>query len=454
MVSILDTDVLIIGGGPSGIITALTVRHCYPDKEVTLVRKEKFVVIPCAIPYIFGTLRDVEKDRISDDVLREASINLVIDEVKEVDLKSKAARLVGGEEVSFDKLVLAVGSKPAIPPIEGVNLRNVFPVVKDPEHLVRMKEALDKAEKVVIVGGGFIGVEFADDLSRVGKKVTIVEMLPHVLSLSFDTEFSLMAEEELRRLGVELRTGVKVRRLLGEDIVEKVELESGEVIDADVVILATGAKPNTDLAERMGLEVSRYGIEVDEYMRTSHPDVFAVGDCAAKTDFFTRKKKFAMLASVATAEARIAGWNLYGIKALRKMRGTLGIFATKVGDLYLGVAGLTESVARAEGFDYVAGRSTVPDKHPGTMPGTHKIRTKLLFTRVGGFFLGGQIAGGPTVGELINLVSFAIESGYSAAEYVNLQIGTHPYLTPPPTSPATLTAAQDALTKIYGKEKR
>ncbi len=450
--NILDTDILIIGGGPSGIITALTARHCYPDKVVTLVRREKFVVIPCAIPYIFGTLRDVEKDRIPDDVLRKAGINLVIDEVKDVDLESKRAQLVGGDEVSFDKLVLAVGSKPALPPIEGINLRNVFHVVKDPEHLVKMKKELDKAEKVVIVGGGFIGVEFADDLSRAGKKVTIVEMLPHVLSLSFDTEFGLMAEEELKRLGVELRTGVKVRRLLGEDFVNEVELESGEVIDADVVILATGAKPNTDLAERMGLQVSRYGIEVDEYMRTSHPDVFAVGDCAAKTDFFTRKKKFAMLASVATAEARIAGWNLYGIKALRKMRGTLGIFATKVGDLYLGVAGLTESIARVEGFDYVVGESTVPDKHPGTMPGTHKIRTKLLFTRVGGFFLGGQIAGGPTVGEIINLVGFAIESGYSAAEYVNLQIGTHPYLTPPPTTPATLTAAQDALTKIYGRK--
>lgn len=449
MVYILKTDVLIVGGGPSGIITALTAKKCYPSKDVTIVRREEFVVIPCGIPYIFGTLGSVEKDRISDEILEKNGVNLVIDEVKDVSLKDKVARLKSGDEIRFEKLVLATGSKPSTPPIPGVELGNVFPVMKDPKHLARMKEALDKAEKVVIIGGGFIGVEFADDLVKVGKDVTIVEMLPHVLALSFDEEFTAMAEEELRRLGVHLRTGVKVSRILGEDVVRGVELETGEKIDADVVILATGARPNTDLAERMGLQVSKYGIEVDEYMRTSHPDVFAVGDCAAKTDFFTRKKKYAMLASVATAEARIAGWNLYGIKALRKMRGTLGIFATKVGDLYLGVAGLTERVASSEGFEYVVGKSVVPDKHPGSLPGTHKIHTKLLFTKVGGFFLGGQVAGGPTVGELVNLIGFAIQSGYSAAEYVNMQIGTHPYLTPPPTTPATLTAAQDALRKIY-----
>ncbi len=445
----MKTDVLIIGGGPSGIITALTARRCYPDKEVTLVRREKYVVIPCGIPYIFGTLGSVEKDRIPDEGLRKEGVNIVIDEVTDVDLERKVAHLKGGEVIEFRKLVLATGSKPAYPPIPGAHLNNVFPVIKDPEHLHYMKEAIDRARNVVIVGGGFIGVEFADDLVKVGKNVTIVEMLPHILSLSFDEEFSVMAEEELRNLGVNVRTGIKVAEIVGSESVEKVRLENGEEVEADVVILATGAKPNTDLAEKMGLQVSKYGIEVDEYMRTSHPDVFAVGDCAAKTDFFTRKKKYAMLASVATAEARIAGWNLLGIRALRKMRGTLGIFATKVGDLYLGVAGLTEAVARKEGFDYVVGESTVPDKHPGSLPDTHKIRTKLLFTRMGGFFLGAQIAGGPTVGELINLVGLAIESGYSAAEYVNVQIGTHPFLTPPPTTPATLTAAQDALRKIY-----
>ncbi len=445
----MRTNVLIIGGGPAGIVAALTAKQRYPDKEVTVVRREKFVVVPCGIPYIFGTLRSVEKDKIPDEVLTKNNVNLVIDEVVDVDLKDKVAKLKSGDGISFEKLVLATGSKPSIPPIKGVDLKNVFPVYKDPEHLSEMLEAVNECERITIIGGGFIGVEFADDLVKIGRKVTIVELLPHVLALSFDDEFCELAEKKLRELGVELRTNARVVKIEGKDSVEEVVLDSGERIRSDMVILATGAKPNTDLAQKIGLKVGKYGIEVDEYMRTSHPDVFAVGDCAEKRDFFTRKPKPVMLASVATAEARIAGANLYKITAFRQMRGTLGIFATKVGDLALGAAGLTERVAKQEGFDYVVGRSKVLDKHPGTLPDTHEVHAKLIFTRHGGFFLGGQLAGGFTIGEMINLVGFAIESGYTAAEYMNLQIGTHPFLTPAPTAPATLKAAEDALRKIY-----
>ncbi len=445
----MKTNVLVIGGGPSGIVTALTAKQRYPGKEVTIVRREKYVVVPCGIPYIFGTLKSVEKDRISDEGLKKKGVDIVVDEVIDLDLKSKKARLRGGEEILFDKLVLATGSKPSIPPIKGVELRNVFPVRKDPEHLKAMLEAIQGSERVTIIGGGFIGVEFADDLASAGYKVTLIELLPHILALSFDDEFCELAEAKLRELGVELRTGTKVVRIEGKEEVEAVVLENGERIKSDVVILATGAKPNTELAEKAGLKVSRYGVEVDEYLRTSHPDVFAVGDCAEKRDFFTRKPKSVMLASVATAEARVAGANLYKITSFRQMRGTVGIFATKVGDLALGAAGLIERVAKREGFDYVVGTSKVLDKHPGALPGAHEVRAKLIFTRHGGFFLGGQLAGGFTIGEMINLIGFAIEAGFTAAQYMNLQIGTHPFLTPPPTAPATLKATEDALRKIY-----
>jgi NADH oxidase (H2O2-forming) len=293
------------------------------------------------------------------------------------------------------------------------------------------------------------GVEFADELGKLGKNVSIVEMLPHVLYASFDDEFCEMAEAELRRVGVDVYTNSRVEEITGRKSVEGVRLSTGTTLDADLVILAAGVRPNTELAEKMGLKVSRYGVEVDEYMRTSHPDVFAVGDCAEKRDFFTRKPKLTLLASVATAEARIAGANLYRIKAFKQFKGTLGIFATKVGDPSLGAAGLIERSARAEGFEYVVGRSNVPDKHPASLPETSGVSAKLIFTKQGGFFLGGQLAGGDTIGEMINLIGFAIESGYTAAKYINLQIGTHPLLTPAPTAPATIKAAEDALRKIY-----
>jgi len=442
----MKTDVLIIGGGPAGIVTAVTAKQNYPEKKIVVVRKEQRVAVPCGIPYIFGTLRDVEKNLIPDSVLTSKGIEILVDEIVDVDTEKKIAKSKEHGNIEFEKLIFATGSKPIKPPIKGIDGNNVFFVKKDPQYLQELLKRVDESESIVIIGGGFIGVEFADELRKLGKKVSIVEMLPHVLSASFDDDFCALAEEELRRTGVEIYTNSKVVEIKENRVI----LSSGKEIPGDIVIVSVGARPNTDLAEKIGLKVSKNGIVVDEYMRTSHPDIFAVGDCAEKRDFFTREVKPVMLASVATAEARIAGANLYKIKAFKQFKGTLGIFATKVGNLALGAAGLIERQAKKEGFDYVVGRSEVADKHPGTLPGTSKVRVKLLFTKQGGFFLGAQIAGGDTVGEMINLVGFAIESGYTASRYMNLQIGTHPLLTPAPTAPATIKAVEDALKKMAG----
>jgi len=442
----MKTDVLIIGGGPAGIVTAVTAKQNYPEKKIVVVRKEQRVAVPCGIPYIFGTLRDVEKNLIPDSVLTSKGIEILVDEIVDVDTEKKIAKSKEHGNIEFEKLIFATGSKPIKPPIKGIDGNNVFFVKKDPQYLQELLKRVDESEGIVIIGGGFIGVEFADELRKLGKKVSIVEMLPHVLSASFDDDFCALAEEELRRTGVEIYTNSKVVEIKENRVI----LSSGKEIPGDIVIVSVGARPNTDLAEKIGLKVSKNGIVVDEYMRTSHPDIFAVGDCAEKRDFFTREVKPVMLASVATAEARIAGANLYKIKAFKQFKGTLGIFATKVGNLALGAAGLIERQAKKEGFDYVVGRSEVADKHPGTLPGTSKVRVKLLFTKQGGFFLGAQIAGGDTVGEMINLVGFAIESGYTASRYMNLQIGTHPLLTPAPTAPATIKAVEDALKKMAG----
>ncbi len=441
----MKTEVLIIGGGPAGIVTALSAKRNYPEKRVVIVRREGRVVIPCGIPYIFGTLKSVEKNLISDEILINNDVKIIIDEIEDVNLEKKEAISKNHGNIKFEKLVFATGSIPVKPPIEGIDRKNVFYVRKDPAYLKELLKKVDKSKDIAIIGGGFIGVEFADELRKIGKKVSIIEMLPHVLYTSFDDGFCEMAEEELKKNRVHVYTNAKVVEIKEDSVI----LDSGNKIKSDLTLISTGAKPNTKLAEKIGLKVSKNGIVVDEYMRTSHPDIFAVGDCAEKRDFFTREEKPVMLASVAAAEARIAGANLYKIKAFKQFRGTLGIFATKVGDIALGAAGLIERQAKREGFEYVVGRSETTDKHPGTLPETKKIYVKLLFTKQGGFFLGAQIAGGNTVGEIINLMGFAIESGYTAARYATLQIGTHPLLTPAPTAPATLKAAEDALRKIY-----
>jgi pyruvate/2-oxoglutarate dehydrogenase complex dihydrolipoamide dehydrogenase (E3) component len=203
------------------------------------------------------------------------------------------------------------------------------------------------------------------------------------------------------------------------------------------------------LAEETGLDLGRgKGIWVDEYMRTPDPDVFAVGDCAGKRDFFTRKDLPVMLASTATAEARVAGANLYQLKVVRENKGTIAIYSTYVSGLVLGSAGLTESSARKEGFEVVVGTAEAPNKHPATLPGTEKTKIKLIFSKQSGIIMGGQVAGGICAGEIINIIGMAIQQRVSSTELETLQLATHPHLTSAPTMYPLVLAAQDAVGKI------
>ena len=183
-------------------------------------------------------------------------------------------------------------------------------------------------------------------------------------------------------------------------------------------------------------------------MRTSDPDIFAVGDCAGKRDFYTHKDAPVMLASTATAEARIAGANLYQLKVVRENKGTIAIYSTYIDGKVLGSAGLTENRARNEGFEIVTGTANGVDKHPATLPEANKVKIKLIFSKYSGIILGGQVAGGISCGEVINLIGVAIQKRMSFAELETLQMATHPYLTSAPTVYPIVLAAQDASRKM------
>ena len=440
-------DVLVVGGGPAGLITAATAKKNYPEKSVAIVKKEKVGMIPCGIPYIFGTLGGTDKNVLPTKGVESLGVDIVVAEVKSIDHERKVAKTTEGD-IEYEKLVLATGSKPVVPNIEGKDLEGVFVISKYKEDLDELYEALKSAEKVVIIGGGFIGVEVADEIRKMGKKVTIVEIMDHLLPAAFDPEFGEMVKNTLSEKGVEVLTSTKVVRLEGGKKVEKVILENGE-IDADLVIFSTGYKPRTDLAQEIGLKLGETGgIWTDEYMRTSVPDVYAVGDCVEHICFFTRRPSRLMLASTATFEARVAGANLYKLRVLRTNKGNLGIFSTSIEGLTLGAAGCNEKMIREEGFEVVVGEAKAPDRHPGSIPDASQITLKLIFSAESGHLLGGQIAGGKGVGEMINMIGMAIQKGMTAAELATLQIGTHPLLTAAPTVYPVVTAAENALMKM------
>ena len=438
-------DVIVIGGSAAGITAALTARRHYPEKSVLLIRREKQVLIPCGIPYIFGTVGSPDKNLIPDAVLKESGVEILVDEVTDIQRADRLVVTASGEKIGYEKLVLATGSKPAVPPIPGADMKNIFAAKKDVSYLQNMLDQLDRTSNLVIVGGGFIGVEFADECRKNRNiKITIVEILPHCLMLAFDEDLCIAAENAMRENGIEILTSERVEAFLGDGTVKGVKLASGRELKADMVILGIGVRANTELAEKAGLELGpTKSIQVNRYMQTSDENIFACGDCAEKVSFFDGKPSNLKLASIASMEARIAGANLF--EARRINEGVIGVFSTVVGDTAFCLAGLTEREARGKGYNIVIGESEAPNRHPGSMPGMANLKVKLIFERGTGIILGGQVMGAKSGGELINAISACIRNKMTANEIAAFQMGTHPALTASPIAYQLANAAEMAL---------
>jgi len=446
------TDVLIIGGSAAGLVAAATGKTAYPEKDFFLIRKEEKVMVPCGIPYIFGSLESSDQNILPGDVMYDKlNIQHKVGEVIEIDKNQKICKTKAGEEIQYNKLVLATGSTPKSPKsLVKDDYENVHVIPKSKEYLDKLAEQLNGGKKIVIVGGGFIGVEISDELNKKGNDVTIVEILPHILALSFDEEFAVEAEKIIINRGVKVKKGVAVKEILGDGTkATGVLLNTGEVINTDHVILSMGYQPNSTLAEKAGLQITKGGfIVVDEYMRTADPDILAVGDCAEKMDFVTRKPTGIMLASTACAEGRTAGLNLFKLCALKTFNGTIAIYSTAIGDNGFGTAGLTEAQAKKEGFDVVTGTFAGMDKHPGKLPGMKIQTVKLIVSKESGIIIGAEAMGGISVGELINLTGFLIQNKTNVHTLLTAQIGTQPMLTASPAAYPLIKAAEIVTRKI------
>lgn len=443
-----ETDVAVVGGSAAGLTAAVTARRHYPKKRILVVRREEQVLVPCGIPYIFGTLKDPAKNVMPDAPYETSKIELLKATVTELDRDKKTLHTNAGD-VRYDRLVLATGSLPAMPPIPGFDIDGVFAIQKDVDYLQHLLERLELARDVVIVGGGFIGIEFADEINKMGNaRITIVEVAPHCLSLAYDDEFCVEMEELLASRGIAIKTSAKVEHIQGKDQVESVRLSDGSETKADAVILGIGAVANVDLAKKAGLRVGLTGgIAVDQTMLTSDPAIFACGDCAEKISFFGGRPSGLKLASIAQTEARIAGANLFGIK--RQNHGTVGVWSTCVGDFALGTAGLTEVMARQRGYDVVTATIEGPNRHPAGMPGMAQTKMKAVFEANSGVILGAQVRGDTATGEMINAVSACVQKRMTVEDIATFQIGTHPALTASPVVYPLVNAAELAISKMH-----
>ena len=307
-----------------------------------------------------------------------------------------------------------------------------------------------KSVRIGIIGGGYVGVELADEYLKHHKKVTVIELQNQLLPTTMDPEFGQKIQGILEEMGASILLGRAVKSIRGNQNIDKVVLDDGTEIQTDMVVICVGRKPNIQLAARFGLDYDpKYGIKVDEYLRCSEKDIFVVGDVAAKRDFFTGNLTDIRLASTAMAEGRLVGSNLFEIKVIRKYIGVLGSFSTKVGDVAFGISGLTELNAKEMNLNYEVGESTTVDRHPGSLPGASTIHLKLIFARYSHVLLGAAVYGGDSVGEMVNMFSVMILNKMTDMDIDTLQIGTHPLLTASPIAYPVITATVDAIGKWY-----
>jgi len=344
------TDILIVGGGIAGYTAAQSARQNFRDKKITLVQKEENALLPWGLPYSVSA-GALYKNVIPNTIYLKQGIELIIDVAIAVEPKAKNVTTSAYDRIAYDKLILATGTLPLVPSIRGAHLKGVFAVKKDLPYLNNMGKALAAARNLIIIGGGFTGIEFADACcrSRMGN-ITIIEQRPHCLSRAFNDEISTLVEEKLLSRDINVICEAEVQEFLGKKRVEQVKLTNGRTLPADMVILATGVVPHSELARKAGLDADELcGIRVDRYMRTSDANIFAIGDCAEKSSVFGPGSSLVKPAAVIGHEARIAVANLYDSRQFRKTR--IDKFTVLIGDYAFGSAGLVESKTREMGIE-------------------------------------------------------------------------------------------------------
>ena len=437
-------DIVIVGGGAAGIMAAISSKRKYKDKSVLMIRKEDKVVVPCAIPYIFNRLKSVDKDVIPDKVIKDIGVDILKGVVEDVDFENKRV-YVKNKSLEYDKLILATGSGPSKVPIKGIDGKNVWFVKKDYEYLKKLKKEINKVKDVVIIGCGFIGLEISEEIAGMGKNVSVVEREEGCLAHVLDRDYAEVIEKRIENKGVRLYRNVGVSEIKDNEVV----LDNGKELKSDMVIVAIGAKPNTDLVKDKGIDIGDYGaIKVNEYMETNVKDVYAVGDCAETKCFILKKPVPVMLASTATYEARICVYNLYEHDENLKNRGTVSVFSTYVDDISVSMVGMNKKISEKEGFDVVVGEAEDFDKHPASLDDAKKIKVRLYFSKKDKVLVGGVLIGSKNVAEMVNLLALGIQKRIRIYDIESLQIATHPLLTSSPVGYPLIMAAYDAMRKL------
>lgn len=426
--------VVIVGGVAGGATAAARIRRLDEKAEITVFEKSGFISYAnCGLPYYIGdvitdkeelTLQTPESlyNRFNVNVKVHHEVTAVHPNRKNVEVKN----LETGEvfEEKYDKLLLSPGAKPIKPPFKGIDSDKLF-TLRTVEDTLKIKEYVDKnkPKSAVVAGGGFIGLETAENLRELGVEVTIVQLLPQLMA-PFDSDMASFIHSEVRKHGVKLALGRKVEDIYDDNEKIVVALENDEPLTADMVVLAIGVAPDTSLAESAGLQLGvKNSIVVNDRMETSCPDIYAVGDAVQVKHFVSNEDTLISLAGPANKQGRIAADNICGKDS--RFGGSQGSSVIKVFDLTAASTGINERTAKTLGID-CDNVVLSPMSHAGYYPDGRVMTMKVLFEKGTYRLLGAQIIGAQGVDKRIDVIATAIRAKMKATDLKELDLAYAP----------------------------
>lgn len=457
--------VVVIGGVAAGLKAASKIRRMDAKAQITVVEKGDIISYgACGMPYyVSGDVSDINQLVSSPaGTMRNAAFfknvkNIAIlthTEAIAIDRNTKQVQvkdLITGQisELPYDKLVIATGAEHIKPKLPGIELANIYQL-SHPNDAVAIRTQLEskKIRKAVIIGAGLIGMEMAEALQRWHVEVAIVEMKDQIFPAFLDKEVANFVEKYLRQQGLKLYLGEKVEQFTGEDSVKQVVTDK-HTLEADLVVLSIGVRPNVELARKSGIEIGETGaIAVDEYLRTSDKDIYAAGDCSECVNIITGKKVYAPMGSTANKQGRIIGENICGVPTV--FRGVLNTVVVKILDMNVGKVGITEQDAKIFGYNYVTVLVPGHDR-PHYMPGASMITVKLFADVSNHKVLGAQVYGMGDVSKRIDVLATGITLGATIEDIVNIDFAYAPPFNNPIDNAAV--AANVLMNKLSGALK-
>ncbi len=444
--------VIAIGCSGCGALAALAVKKLRPSLEVTIIREpqEKGLLTRCATPYICCGNVMVDSSYKDDSIFTEKGIKLVNVTAVKVDREKKIVTTADGGTYPYDKLVLATGAKPIMPPIPGIDLPGVF-TLRTSGDAVNILNWINsrRVRNVVLLGAGAIGIEEAYLLSRQGIKITLVEMLEHIMPSILDRDMTEEVQDFMRDKGVQLKLNQKVTTINGTDVVKSVILASGEEVNTDMIIISTGARCNVELAKDAGLELGRLGLKVNQNLQTSDPNIYAGGDLIEYRSHVTGKPALGQLRPNAVIAGRVIAKNILGFNV--KFPPLINSFCTKFFDKSIAGAGITESEAKKEGIEVITSKQESISKH-SMMRERKPYTVKLIFDKQSQKLIGGQIISDSECPvRYIDVVALAIRCGLKVLDLVTVRCAGQPELSPDPGREPIALAAESVFEELYSK---